>query len=408
MQDASQIQRFYNTFREISRIVHSSTEIDEVLELIVWKATEALNAKGCLLRLLNLDTEELELSAAYGLSQEYLAKGPVSQKKIITDLYKLNKVIIIKDLLHDERIQYPQEALKEGLQMVVDLPLRLSDHLAGILRIVFTVPREISEIEIDFAVSLAEQCACALDKARFIKTQRSRYDQLVLHTEKLSALGRMAAGIAHEINNPLAGILLYSSNLYKKASDKGPFKEGLEVIMRETQRCKIIIQDLLEFSRDKEPKKTWINIHDVIEKALSILENEFKLRHIKLEKHLAPEMKNNLLDENQLQQLFINLLLNAAQAIDKEGKITIQTRIDVPPKHIVIEIADTGCGIPTEHMGHIFEPFFSTKKNGSGLGLAVSSGIGHNHRGEIDIRSAPGRGARFIIKLPVQQGEPTS
>ena len=211
----------------------------------------------------------------------------------------------------------------------------------------------------------------------------------------------MAAGIAHEINNPLAGILLYSSNLYKKVKEEGPVQEGLEIIIRETQRCKIIIQDLLEFSRDKEPQKTMGDINKIITKSINILENEFRLRHIKIEKTLAPEMKEALLDENQLQQVFVNLLLNAVQAIEDTGVISVRSRMDPTANEFFIEIEDNGCGIPEADVNRIFEPFFSTKKNGSGLGLAVSYGIISNHHGQMEIESTPGKGTVFTIRIPI-------
>jgi two-component system NtrC family sensor kinase len=399
MERAKRIERYYNAFREMSTLMHSSTKVEELLDLAVWKATELLDAKGCLLRLLNLDTQELELSAAYGLSETYLAKGPVTRTNIITDIYSKKPAIIIDDIQNDARVQYPNEALKEGIRLFLDLPVTFQDDLAGILRVFFGQYRDFFDDEIDFAVSLVQLCACAIEKARLIECQQSRYDQLALHTEKLTALGRMAAGIAHEINNPLASILLFSSNLVKKAA-KGPLKEGFEIIMRESQRCKIIIQEMLEFARDRKPRKRNADINRIIEKSLTILENELRLRHIQLKKSLSEEIKETLLDENQLEQVFVNLLLNAIQAINENGAITVRTQIGPRQDSIIAEIADTGCGIAKENLDKIFEPFFSTKKEGSGLGLAVSYGIIQNHQGRIEVESQEGSTC-FRIVLPI-------
>jgi len=213
-------------------------------------------------------------------------------------------------------------------------------------------------------------------------------------------LGQMAAGIAHEINNPLAGILLYSSNMIKKVPDKGPLREGLEVVINETKRCKTIIQDLLNFSRAGEPNTALSNINDIIEKALSMLTNEFQLHHIQVEKRLAKEMEDTLLDEKQMQQVLINLLLNAMQAIGEKGVITISSDVDNRKKCVRVEIADTGCGIPEDQVSKVFEPFFSTKSNGTGLGLSVSYGIVQKHKGSIRVLSRVGEGTHFILELP--------
>ncbi|MBL7176526.1 MAG: PAS domain-containing protein [Desulfobacteraceae bacterium] len=235
------------------------------------------------------------------------------------------------------------------------------------------------------------------------KNLENRYHQLALQTEKMSGLGRMAAGIAHEINNPMAGILLYSTNMMKKVPEEGPLKEGLEIIIHETLRCRTIIQDLLEFSREREPKKISANINDIIEKGLRILDNEFRLHHISVEKHLSREIPDNLVDVNQMEQVFVNLLLNAIEATQGKGRITVRSHMDPDQKLGRVEISDTGCGIPAENISKIFEPFFSTKAKGTGLGLAVSYGIVRSHQGDIKVSSQPGQGTCFTIEIPLSE-----
>ena len=407
MDSSINIETFYRVFRDVSTVVHSSTDVGEVLELVVWKSSEMLDAKGSILRILNLETHQLELGAAYGLGERYLSKGVVSKEKIITDLCRQNKVIIIDDILTDPRVQYPQEAWEEGIRMILDLPLTLKADVVGIIRMYFSEKRTFSEEELDFVIAITEQCACAIDKARLIETQQARYDYLALQTEKLSALGRMAAGIAHEINNPLGGILLYSTNLIKKVPKKGPLNEGLKIIIDETMRCKTIIQDLLEFSREKEPEKTLTNIDQVIEKTLSMLENQFRLRHLSVETDLSADMPDILVDVNQMHQVFVNLLLNAAEATQENGEINIKSQIDQARRCVRVEIADNGCGIPPEHISKVFEPFFTTKAKGTGLGLAVSYRIVRNHQGEIQVSSQPGEGTRFTIEIPLPKSDPS-
>jgi signal transduction histidine kinase len=404
MQDSS-IQTFYSTFRDISKTVHSSTRVEEVLHLAVRKTTEALQARGSILRILNLKTGELELNAAYGLSDRYLSKGHVSSTKVIQELCEENRAIIIEDVQTDPRVQYPKEAKEEGIKMMVDLPLLMGQNVVGVLRIFFDHQRGFSEAELDFAVAIAEQCALAIDKARLIEKQQIQYDHLAIQADKLSSLGRMAAGIAHEINNPLAGILLYSSNLVKKVPETGPLKKGLEVIIHETIRCRGIIQDLLEFSREREPLKAQADLNGVINKALSILVNEFRLNRISLEKRLSENLPSVLIDPNQMEQVFINFFMNALEAIQGQGRVSIRTYKDEDNQEVVAEIEDTGMGIPLEHLERIFEPFFSTKAKGTGLGLAVNYGIIQKHGGQIRVSSQPGRGTTMTIRLPCDQAK---
>ena len=405
MEKSSSIQTFYRTFRDISKSVHSITKVEEVLHLAVRNTTEALNARGSILRILNLKTGELELSAAYGLSDRYLSKGHVSSTKVIQEFCEVNRAIIIKDLETDPRVQYPKEAKEEGIKMMVDLPLLMGQNVVGILRIFFDHKRDFSEEEVDFAVAIAEQCALAIDKARLIEKQQIQYDNLAIQTDKLSSLGRMAAGIAHEINNPLAGILLYSSNLVKKVPEAGPLKKGLEVIIHETIRCRGIIQDLLEFSRQKEPVKVMADLNGVIQKALSIVSNEFRLNRISLEKRLSDSLPSVLIDVNQMEQVFINFFMNALEAIQGQGQVSVRSFQDKDNQGVVVEIEDSGMGIPQDHLERIFEPFFSTKPKGTGLGLAVNYGIIQKHGGAIKVSSQPGRGTTIMIRLPSEQAK---
>ena len=401
MRSSNDFKRFYNAFREVSKAVHASTSVDDVMELVVWKAAQVLDGKGSVLRILNLTTEKLELSASYGLSKKYLSKGPVTSHKIITDLCKKNKVIIIDDIQSDPRVLYPKEAVEEGIWMILDIPLRLRDDIIGIIRIFFSEPRKFEKEELNFIVAISEQCACAIDKARLIEEQQSRFHLLASQTEKLSSLGRMAAGIAHEINNPLGGILLFSSNMLKKVPEDGPLKEGLEVIISESQRCKGIIQGLLEFSRDRTAKKVMTNINDIIDKVVNMLDNKFSINRIQVLKQIDREMPDTKLDVNQMQQVFVNLLLNAVEAIKENGVITIKSYPGPDRESGIVEIEDTGCGIHLDDLAKIFDPFFSTKSNGTGLGLSISYGIIQKHEGDIEVSSKTGQGTRFTIKFPI-------
>ena len=301
-------------------------------------------------------------------------------------------------------MQYPQAAWDEGIRQILDVPLRAQGRMVGLLRVYLSEKREFSAQQKDFLIALAEQCACAISNAKSFEKQKAEYNHLALHTEKLSSLGRMAAGIAHEINNPLGGILLYGTNILKKIPPDEPAHHGLEVIVRETIRCKGIIQKLLEFSRDNKPDKRLTDLNEVIQRALDILDNEFKLKHITVEKEFTQEIVPLLLDRDQMVQVLVNLFLNAIQATgEMGGRIRLTSRLDQCGDHVKFSVEDNGCGIEPEHISKLFEPFYSTKATGTGLGLSVSYGIVRNHDGQIQVSSTPGSGTRVTLTLPLTQ-----
>lgn len=400
MTPTTKFESYFHVLRDVIRAMHSITDLQEVLDIVVTKTTGVLDARGALLRILNKETNQFEVRAACGFGERYLTKGPVSTETLLSIQSEPDKVYIITDILNAPRVEYPQETWNEGVRMMVDMPLAIREPM-GLIRIYFTQQREFSDDELDFIKTVAMHCACVIERVQLIENQQTRFNHLATQMEKRSSLGRMAAGIAHEINNPLTGILLYSSNLSKKVPKGGRLEEGLSIIIKETQRCKTIIQGLLDFAREQEPEMTPVDINDIMESALGIVENEFHLRHVRIKKALSEDMVNTFLDKNQIEQVFINLLLNALQAVDDRGLVTVQSAVDGKAGRVHVEIADNGCGIAAENLKRIFEPFFSTKADGTGLGLAVSYGIVRNHKGNIQVFSEPGQGTLFVVEFPM-------
>lgn len=400
MTSATKFESYFHVLKDVIRAMHSITNLQEVLNMVVTKTIGALDAKGALLRILNKETNQFEVRAACGLGERYLKKGPVSTQTLLSTLSELDKISIITDIRHAPRVEYPQETWDEGVRMMIDMPLGIHEPM-GLIRIYFTDQRAFSDDELDFIRTVAMHCACVIKRVQLMENQQSQFDHLATQVEKRSSLGRMAAGIAHEINNPLTGILLYSSNLSKKVEKGGRLEEGLTIIIKETQRCKTIIQGLLEFSREQEPEMVQTDINHIMESALGIVENEFHLRQVRIRKELADDMPKTFLDENQIEQVFINLLLNALQAVDDRGLVMVKSAVDSETGRVQMEVSDNGCGITVENLKKIFEPFFSTKGDGTGLGLAVSCGIVENHKGNIRVFSEPKQGARFVVEFPI-------
>ena len=237
------------------------------------------------------------------------------------------------------------------------------------------------------------------------KALRAAQDQLV-RSEKLSSLGRLSASIAHEINNPLAGILTFAKLMVRTLAQGEPDEatrrslvKNLLLVQRETERCTAIVRNLLDFARERPLSVKDVDLNAVVEEALQLLANPLSLNDVHLEKALGtlPLVKA---DFGQLRQAFVNVVMNACEAVPRGGHLRVETRVVEGGGFAEISFEDDGPGIPQETLSRIFDPFFTTKEKGTGLGLSVVYGIVERHGGTIDIRSEPGKGTRMAIRIP--------
>lgn len=235
----------------------------------------------------------------------------------------------------------------------------------------------------------------------------------VAQGEKLASIGVLASGIAHELNNPLTGVLTFTSLMRKKAADGSEDAADLDLVIRETKRCASIIRRLLDFAREKVPVKGFFNLNLVIEDTVRFVERPASLQQIEITTALDPALPQVWGDADLIKQVILNLLVNAQQAIEGKGSIKVASRlypgmasdkpgVDTLPM-VEISVTDTGCGIPPANLERIFEPFFTSKEvgKGTGLGLSVSYGIVKAHGGKINVESVVGEGATFHVLLPI-------
>jgi PAS domain S-box-containing protein len=235
-------------------------------------------------------------------------------------------------------------------------------------------------------------------------TERKKSEQQILLASKLASVGELAAGVAHEINNPLTGVIGYSQLLMDRQDVAPDIKKDLNRIYRESQRTVKIVQNLLSFARRHKPEKDYVDINHLIEQTLELQSYTLKTSNVALATKLEPGLPLIMADYNQLQQVILNIMTNALQAIaetKRKGRITVTTNKD--KSHVRISITDNGSGIPAGYIDRVFDPFFTTKSavNGSGLGLSVCHGIISEHGGSIHVESMLGKGSTFVIGLPI-------
>jgi len=231
-------------------------------------------------------------------------------------------------------------------------------------------------------------------------TEKKRLEQQVLNAEKLASIGKLAAGVAHEINNPLGGILNCLYNLRKKSVSLERATEYLASMEEGLRRVQKIVRQLLDFSQQHDPELAPTEVNAVVERVLTLTNYAFEGTRVRLRRELGNELPPLMADQHMLEQVLMNLILNAVQAIRGEGVVTVRSGHDGP--WCTIEVEDTGCGISPDVLPKIFDPFFTTKGQGegTGLGLSVSLGIVERHGGEIAVKSQVGRGTTFIVRLP--------
>ncbi len=224
----------------------------------------------------------------------------------------------------------------------------------------------------------------------------------IQESERLAMIGQLAAGVAHELNNPLQGIVAYSHLLLEKVPDDDPMRGSLQKIVTQADRSKDIIRGLLDFSRQTKPQKMPSNVNHILLECVSLVEKQPLFHNIEIEKDFVGNLPLISVDPSQIQQVFMNMIINAAEAMEGNGRLTLETRFDPVDNTVDVIFTDTGHGISEEDMPRLFDPFFTTKEvgHGTGLGLAISYGIVRKHRGTITVESEIGKGTTFIISLP--------
>lgn len=398
--------KLFESLASVSRAINSTLNLDDALRAITREACELMSGKMCSLMMLDESGEWLDLRASHGAGEAYLKKPRLSvDESALSAVVRLKKPLQLENVQTSSRYQNVEIARREGLVSLVSVPLIFAGQAIGTLSVYTGQPYHFSNEEIRILSALAELSAIAIEKARLYERIVDVEEQL-RQNEKLSALGLLAAEVAHEIRNPLTVIKLLYHSLDLKFPKNDPRAKDARLIDGKIEHLNKIVEQILNFARTTEPKLAPVDLNELIDELGLLVRHKLANQNVKLIYKLQPHLPPVMGDAPQLEQAFLNLILNAAEAMPSGGTLTIQSRLEKETHmetHIAIEFKDTGGGMSKELQREAFAKMLATTKpKGTGIGLAIVGRIIETHRGTIEIRSQIGRGTMIRLLLPLQ------
>ena len=396
----------FESLSSVSRTINSTLNLDEALRAITKEACELMRARMCSLMLLDESRDWLDLRASFGAGTAYINKPRLSAgESLIGVVVRRKKPLQVANVQTDTRYQNVELARREGLISLLSVPLIFAGQCIGALSVYTARPYSFSNEEIKILSALAELSAIAIEKARLYERVVDVEEQL-RQNEKLSALGLLAAEVAHEIRNPLTVMKLLYHSLDLKFEPKDPRNKDAQIIESKIEHLNKIVEQILDFARTTEPKFAPVNMNDLVDELSLLVRHKLANQDIKLVHDLQADLPLVSGDAPQLEQAFLNLMLNAAGAMGQGGTLTIRSRVVQDADEttrVAVEFKDTGGGMTAEQQKGAFKTVLATTKaKGTGLGLAIVGRIIETHHGEIRIRSRVGRGTTIRIMLPVK------
>ena len=390
----------------VGQAINSAVDLDDALTAITREACNLMSARTSALQLLDESGDLLALGASHGAGEAYLNKPDV----VVSDSF-LGSVVHRMRPLQIENIQtsnaYQQQnmAREEGLVALLSVPLVFRGSAIGTLNIYKAVAYVFSNDEIRIAMALAELSAIAIEKARLLD-RIVESEELLRQNEKLSALGLLAGEVAHEIRNPLTVLKMLYHSLGLEFPADDPRAEDVRIMGEKMDHLNTIVEQILTFARNAEPQLQPTDVNKLINDLRILVRRKIAQQKVELETRLPKALPQIRADAPQLSQVFLNLTLNALEAMPDGGRLAIETRaIHLPksapaPTYIRIEFTDTGCGMDAETRERAFTSLLNTSKpGGTGLGLAIVGRIVESHAGRIKIKQSP-TGTTFSILLP--------
>lgn len=397
--------RWFEALFNVGQTITSTLNLDDALKVITRQACELMSAKMCSLLMLDESREWLDLRASHGAGRTYIKKPRLNvSESALGVVVRRKKPIQIENVQISSRYQNIEVARREQLVSLLSVPLLFRGESIGALNVYTAQQHSFSNEEVRVLAALAQLSGIAIEKARLYERIVDIEEQL-RNNEKLSALGLLAAEVAHEIRNPLTVIKMLFHSLDLQFDAKDPRSRDVEVMREKMDHLNKIVEQILDFARTADPTFAPVNVNHVVEELSLLTRHKLTNQNIQLVTKLDPHLPNVMADAPQLEQVFLNLTLNAIEAMPSGGKLNITTQLIDPtgdqPPCVSIEFRDTGHGLTKAQCEKIFKSLLTTtKKRGTGLGLAIVARIIETHHGAIRVASRPNKGATFTIKLP--------
>ena len=398
----------FESLASVSRTINSTLNLDEALRAVTREACLLMHARMCSLMMLDETHEWLTLRASYGAGEAYLNKPRLSvEESLLGVVVRRKKPLQVENVQTSNRYQNVEVARREGLVSVLSVPLLFAGQVTGALNVYTGRPYNFSNEEVRILSALAELSGIAIEKARLYERTVDVEEQL-RQNEKLSALGLLAAEVAHEIRNPLTVMKLLYHSLDLKFPAADPRAKDARLIEAKIEHLNKIVEQILAFARTTEPQMAPVNLNELIDELGLLVRHKLANQNVEFVRDLQPDLPLVPGDAPQLEQAFLNLILNAAEAMPQGGKLTIRSRVThlpraaTRPTHVVLEFKDTGKGMSEELQQRAFTTFLNTTKaKGTGLGLAIVGRIIETHRGNIRIKSRLDHGSVITVSFPV-------
>jgi signal transduction histidine kinase len=374
--------------------------LDETLGVITREACSLMAGKVSSLLLLDDAREWLDLRAHFGAGETYVQKPRVGvEDSVVGVVVRRKKPLQVDDVQNSARYQNVAVAEKEGLISLISVPLLFRGEAIGVLNVYTGHPYSFSNEEVRILSALADLSAIAIEKARLYERVVDVEEHL-RQNEKLSALGLLAAEVAHEIRNPLTVLKMLYHSMDLKFPSGDPRSRDAEIMGEKMEHLNRIVEKILDFARTTEPQLQPVNLNKVIDDLGLLTRHKLRNQNIHLEKHLDSKLPRVMADAMQLEQAFLNLTLNAVEAMPEGGKLRITTR--VKDEFVEVEFRDSGEGMTPEQSQQAFTSLLNTTKpKGAGLGLAIVSRVVEVHCGRTSVQSSKGNGTTITLSFPL-------